>query len=272
MSVAASRVYLLRTFRQFSLASQCALAESRCVLPVPRFAQTEPRQNIHLSATQAITVKPSKKVYPKIYTKTGDKGRSALFTGERRPKDDMVFEALGTTDELSSHIGLAMVFASKNKHPYAEQLQRVQCILQDIGSCIATPPSSARESHLELTAFNSRHTTDLEEWIDRYTQELPPLENFILPGGGAAAAQIHVCRAVCRRAERCVTPLVAANDCDPETQKYLNRLSDFLFTIARLAARIDKEEETTYTRPVDTGGAGYTKSLQDGVWKKSGTK
>jgi len=231
-----------------------------------------PTHNLHTSSMRWIKVKaPKVQKYPKIYTKTGDKGKTSLYTGERRPKDDMIFEALGTTDELSSHIGLAMEFALKNKHPYIGQLQRVQCILQDIGSCVATPASSARTSHLEKTAFNSRHTADLEEWIDKYSQELPPLENFILPGGGQVSAQIHVARSVCRRAERCVTPVVELNECDGETLRYLNRLSDFLFTIARLAARIDKEEETIYSRPVDVG-TGYEKSLEDGTWKKAGAK
>jgi len=206
--------------------------------------------------------------FPKIYTKTGDKGTSALFTGERRPKNDMIFEALGNTDELSSHIGMAIALAEQNKHPYAGQLQRVQCILQDIGSCIATPLGSARDSHLEKVGFSSRHTTELEEWIDEYSELLPPLQNFILPGGGEAASQIHICRSVCRRAERSVTPLCTAGDCDSETQKYINRLSDFLFTIGRLAARIDRKEETIYTRPT---AEGY-KPPTDGAWKKSKEK
>lgn len=205
--------------------------------------------------------------FPKIYTKTGDKGTSALYTGERRPKNDVIFEALGTTDELSSHIGLAIALAERNKHPFIDQLVRVQCILQDIGSCIATPQSTARESHLSKVGFSSRHTEELEEWIDEYSSDLPPLQNFILPGGGETASQIHICRSVCRRAERCVTPLVSAGECDIETQKYINRLSDFLFTISRVASRVDRKEETIYTRP-DSRGAGY-KPGGDGIWKKT---
>lgn len=195
-----------------------------------------------------VKIKPVAKV-PKIYTKTGDKGTSALFSGERRPKDDLVFDALGTTDELSSHIGLAIALAEDSKHPYIAQLVRVQCILQDIGSCIATPASSSRDSHLRKVKFSARHTVELEEWIDEYSATLPALENFILPGGGQTVSQIHVCRAVCRRAERCVTPLVTGGECDVETQKYINRLSDFLFTIARVASSIDGKKETIYTRP-----------------------
>merc|ERR1719309_971358 len=152
-------------------------------------------------------------------------------------------------DELSSHIGLAIALAEECKHPYVDQLVRVQCILQDIGSCIATPTSSSRDSHLSKVGFSGRHSVELEEWIDEYSAQLPPLQNFILPGGGQTVSQMHVCRAVCRRAERCVTPLVASGECNDETQKYVNRLSDFLFTIARIASSIDGKKETIYTRP-----------------------
>jgi len=236
----------------------------RCVLSSVR--TSTPIIRTFSEGGKTIKFKPSPK-FPKIYTKTGDKGTSSLYTGERRPKNDLVFEALGATDELSSHIGLAIAFAEKNKHPFVDQLVRVQCILQDIGSCIATPISSARESHLTKVGFSSRHTGELEDWIDEYSDDLPPLQNFILPGGGETASQIHICRSVCRRAERCVTPLVSSGECDVETQKYINRLSDFLFTIARVASRVDRKEETIYTRP-DSRGSAY-KPTEDGIWKKS---
>jgi len=202
----------------------------------------------------------------KIYTKTGDKGTSSLYTGERRKKSDIIFEALGATDELSSNIGLAIALSEEKDHPYVSELQRIQCILQDIGSSVATPASSAREAHLKNVGFSGRHTEELEEWVDKYTEDLPELTNFILPGGGVISSQIHVCRSVCRRAERRIAPLVAEEECDPETLKYVNRLSDFLFTIARYAAKLDGKGETIYTRP-DTRGSKYA-TTDAGVWKK----
>jgi len=189
------------------------------------------------------------KTYPKIYTRTGDSGMTSTFTGERRPKDDAVFEALGAVDELTSILGLAREFGLESGHPYVEQLQRVQCILQDVNANIATPLSSAREAHIKRTEFDLRHVEELEEWIDYYSSQLPPLENFILPGGGKASSTLHFCRTVCRRSERAAVPLMRQSQICPGTLKYLNRLSDFLFTIARFAAKLDGRQETIYIRP-----------------------
>ena len=213
-----------------------------------------------------VKFKVAKKL-PKIYTKTGDGGNSSLYTGERRHKSDQVFSALGAVDELSCQVGLAkeMAAMSDKEHPYVEQLVRVQCILQDIGSCVATPLSSARESHLAGVGVSERHTKELEEWIDEYTALLPPLENFILPGGGVVAAQIHIARATCRRAEREVVVVVGEGECDKEAGKYINRLSDFLFTISRVASKVEGKEETIYTRP-DKENVNYKK--RGGLWKK----
>ncbi|KAG8596812.1 hypothetical protein GDO81_002057 [Engystomops pustulosus] len=118
---------------------------------------------------------------PKIYTKTGDKGYSSTYTGERRPKDNLVFEALGTTDELTSAIGLAKEFCLDANLQCVAELEKIQCRLQDIGSNIATPLSSARESHKVNTSFNEDSVQELEQWIDKYTVQLPPLTSFILP-------------------------------------------------------------------------------------------
>ncbi|XP_077457220.1 corrinoid adenosyltransferase MMAB [Stigmatopora argus] len=186
---------------------------------------------------------------PKIYTKTGDKGFSSTFTGERRPKEDHIFEALGNTDELSSVIGLAREFCLERGHLFTYQLEKIQCILQDVGSNIATPQSSARESHLNRTKFTGAPITDLETWIDTFTEELPPLTNFILPSGGKSSAALHIARTICRRAERSVAPIVRSGEADPEIGRFLNRLSDYLFTVARYAAFKENNKETIYKRP-----------------------
>jgi len=209
-----------------------------------------PKRNISCSLTLNSS-NDSNKQLPKIYTKTGDKGRSSLYTGERRAKDDRIFSALGAIDELSCQVGLARELGRSKSLDTGiiDQLERVQCLLQDIGSCVATPMSSARPAHLKRTGFNSQHTIELEGWIDDYTSNLPPLENFILPGGGVVAATVHVARAVCRRAEREVTPLVSEEECEAEVGRYLNRLSDFLFTLARYIVVKEGGQETIYTRP-----------------------
>ncbi|KAM8865611.1 corrinoid adenosyltransferase MMAB [Synchiropus picturatus] len=186
---------------------------------------------------------------PKIYTKTGDKGFSSTFTGERRPKEDHVFEALGNTDELSSAIGLAREFCLDKGHTFTYQLDKIQCVLQDLGSNIATPRSSARESHTKRTKFSGQPITELESWIDSFTEELPPLTNFIIPSGGKSSAALHVARTVCRRAERSVAPIVRSGEADPDVAKFLNRLSDYLFTLARYAAMKEGCEEKIYKRP-----------------------
>ncbi|XP_042562026.1 corrinoid adenosyltransferase-like [Clupea harengus] len=186
---------------------------------------------------------------PKIYTKTGDKGFSSTFTGERRPKEDCIFEALGATDELSSAIGLAREFCKDKGHPFIEELEKIQCVLQDVGSNVATPLSSARESHRVKTKFSPQPVSDLESWIDKYTEELPPLTNFILPSGGKSSASLHVARAVCRKAERSVAPIVRSGEADPDVAKFLNRLSDYLFTLARYAAMKEGAAESIYSRP-----------------------
>ncbi|XP_003419360.1 corrinoid adenosyltransferase MMAB isoform X1 [Loxodonta africana] len=186
---------------------------------------------------------------PKIYTKTGDKGFSSTFTGERRPKDDQVFEAVGTTDELSSAIGFAMELITERGHTFVEELQKIQCTLQDVGSTLATPRSSAREAHLKHTTFMEGPILELEQWIDKYTSQLPPLTAFILPSGGKSSSMLHLCRAVCRRAERCVVPLVQAGETDANVAKFLNRLSDYLFTLARYTAMKEGNQEKIYKKP-----------------------
>uniref|UniRef100_A0A8D0GV25 Corrinoid adenosyltransferase MMAB n=1 Tax=Sphenodon punctatus TaxID=8508 RepID=A0A8D0GV25_SPHPU len=121
-------------------------------------------------------------------------------------------------------------------------------MLQDVGSNIATPLSSAREAHLKRTSFTDQPILELEQWIDKYSEQLPPLTAFILPSGGKSSAALHFARALCRRAERCVVPLVRAGEVDANAAKYLNRLSDYLFVLARYAAMKEGKEETIYVK------------------------
>jgi len=186
---------------------------------------------------------------PKIYTKTGDKGLSATFTGERRPKDDIIFETLGNTDELNCAIGLARELSLDSGVRIADRLEQIQCALQDVSSSVATPKSSARESHTAKTAFDEENVKQLERWIDEYTDDLAPLKNFILPSGGKTSACLHLARAVCRRAERSASHLLREGELDAAPFIYLNRLSDFLFTAARFAAMREGKTERIYIRP-----------------------
>lgn len=184
----------------------------------------------------------------RIYTRTGDKGKTSTYTNERRHKDDQLFEALGDIDELSSHIGYSRELASKHGHVYCDELFEIQCTLQDIASAVATPPSSARELHLFRAALKPGLHTQIEKWIDHHDTTLPPLLNFILPGGGEVSARLHITRTVCRRAERRIVSLYRNKEASDDVVIYINRLSDYLFTIARLAAQLDGNEDTIYVK------------------------
>ncbi|XP_041854525.1 corrinoid adenosyltransferase [Melanotaenia boesemani] len=219
----------------------------RCIVRTRRLMTEHRTENILCSEKSYSTGGDNKG--PKIYTKTGDKGFSSTFTGERRPKEDNIFEALGNTDELSSAIGLAREFCLDQGHTFTYQLDKIQCILQDVGSNVATPRSSARESHIKRTKFTAQPIADLETWIDNFTEELPPLTNFILPSGGKSSAALHLARTVCRRAERSVASIVRSGEADPDVAKFLNRLSDYLFTLARYTAMKEGNEEKIYKRP-----------------------
>ncbi|CAB1319442.1 unnamed protein product [Coregonus sp. 'balchen'] len=188
---------------------------------------------------------------PKIYTKTGDKGFSSTYTGERRPKEDHVFEALGTTDELSSAIGLAREFCIDKGHTFTDQLDKNHYtqLTPASGLHILFILSLISLFPTEKTKFSSQPVIDLESWIDAFTEELPPLTNFILPSGGKSSAALHIARAVCRRAERSVSPIVRSGEADPDVATFLNRLSDYLFTVARYTAMKEGNKETIYKRP-----------------------
>ncbi|EFN59559.1 hypothetical protein CHLNCDRAFT_49309 [Chlorella variabilis] len=191
----------------------------------------------------------------KIYTKTGDGGASSLYSGERRPKDDAVFAALGDVDEVNSTLGLAREHARQlaGAMRLAQQLEVIQSRLFDVGSAVATPRPTSSDHKLQRVAFSEAHAAQLERWIDEMMEELPPLTQFILPSGGLAAAALHMSRSVCRRAERAVVPLVRDQATEAAVAIYLNRLSDYLFTAARYAALKAGEPETVWVKAAPAG-------------------
>eukprot|EP00271_Cylindrocystis_brebissonii_P002058 TRINITY_DN12400_c0_g1_i1.p1 TRINITY_DN12400_c0_g1~~TRINITY_DN12400_c0_g1_i1.p1 ORF type:complete len:260 (+),score=36.67 TRINITY_DN12400_c0_g1_i1:43-822(+) len=185
----------------------------------------------------------------KIYTKTGDKGTSSLYNGERRRKDDDVFEALGDVDELNSALGLAREHCVQQKlEDLCEQLAEVQSRLLDVGSAVATPLDTSGTHKVKRVEFDGESIARVEGWVDAMEETLPPLTNFILPSGGLAASQLHVSRSVCRRAERRIVPLVLEGKVDAAVGRYMNRLSDWLFVAARVAAKRGGWVETIYVK------------------------
>ncbi len=164
----------------------------------------------------------------KIYTKTGDDGSTHLFSGGRVTKTHRRVEAYGTVDELNSVIGMARVLTRQAQT--ATWLETVQNQLFYLGADLATP-IDAQSSR--VVRIDDQHIAWLEQVIDSMTGDLPELRRFILPGGAPAAAQLHIARTVCRRAERRVVELAHNETIGEQSAIYLNRLSDFLFTLAR---------------------------------------
>lgn len=182
---------------------------------------------------------------------TGDSGQSSLYNNERRWKDDDTFNALGATDELSSFLGVCGVSAQNDNvmSDVVETLTRLQCCLQDVGAHLATPPKNSSERKQKRTAFDVSMVEWINAEIDRYGDELPPIRQFILSGGGTTSANLQYARAICRRAERSVVPLMRDENVDPMALKFLNRMSDLLFVLGRTACMRNKNEELTYLRP-----------------------
>lgn len=167
----------------------------------------------------------------RIYTRTGDAGSSGLADGSRITKDDMRLECLGELDELNSHIGVLLAMALPAK--IRSCLEEVQHTLFDLGGDLSLP---GRDS------VGSSQVAWLERWLDSYNTALPPLKEFILPGGNRAAASCHVARSVCRRCERRLTPLLRDGLVQPMAYAYINRLSDLLFVLGRWLAHQDSSE------------------------------
>lgn len=177
----------------------------------------------------------------KIYTRTGDTGETALFGGGRVPKTDPRVEAYGTVDELNAFLGRAA--AAVVAPGMRDRLALLQHDLFTIGANLATPPRADGTAHPHVPPLPLARIQEMEGWIDEADQELTPLRAFILPGGTPGAAELHVCRTVCRRAERVVVGLARtlSSAAAPTGEgdlagviRYLNRLSDLLFTLARL--------------------------------------
>lgn len=181
----------------------------------------------------------------KVYTKTGDKGTTALFGGTRVPKDHIRIESYGTVDELNSHIGLIRD-QQINPH-YKSVLIRIQDRLFTAGAILATPPEKELlkngQPRLNIPLLSDDDIFLLENEIDLMESELPPMTHFVLPGGHQTVSYCHIARCVCRRAERLAVHLSHNEPVDPLVKMYLNRLSDYLFVLARkLSADLNADE------------------------------
>jgi cob(I)alamin adenosyltransferase len=168
----------------------------------------------------------------KIYTKTGDTGETALYGGKRLSKADIKIECYGTVDELNSTIGVivSLLNESKTHSDIQTQLIKIQSRLFDIGTHLA---AEYGKKNLILPEINNSQIAEMEQQIDQWQAQLPELKNFILPGGNIIAAHTHIARTVCRRAERMVVALTQQEEVQPILIHYLNRLSDYLFVLAR---------------------------------------
>jgi len=164
----------------------------------------------------------------KLYTKTGDDGSTGLFGGDRVQKNDLRVIAYGEVDELNALIGV--VIADCKDKETAQSLQQIQSDLFSLGAQLATPNEKNVTAKIE-----EKHIQQLEQWIDHSVAEVPSMKNFVLPGGSATSASLHLARTVCRRAERATIALSQQQNIQPNTIIYLNRLSDLLFALARLA-------------------------------------
>ena len=179
---------------------------------------------------------------PRVYTRTGDDGETGLFGGPRVPKDDPRLEAYGTVDELNSVIGVAAAIVDEDLRA---QLQVIQSDLFDIGGELATPDLEERVQKGQVVGprVSDDDIARLERWIDALDEEIEPLVRFILPGGTLASGHLHVARTVCRRAERRLLTMSRTASVEPRLIRYLNRLSDLLFTMARAANRRGSVDE-----------------------------
>lgn len=183
----------------------------------------------------------------KVYTKTGDKGTTLLIGGTRVPKHHIKIEAYGTVDELNTYIGL---LRDKISGYYSEELIQIQNRLFTLGSFLALDIDkktlSNGQPRLNITPISIKDISFLEQKIDQMEENLPPMTHFVLPGGNEQVSVCHICRTVCRRAERKVTYLNEIESVSENLIKYLNRLSDYLFVLARKLSKDLKIKETPW--------------------------
>ncbi len=191
----------------------------------------------------------------RVYTRTGDKGDTALVGGRRVPKDSARIEAYGTIDELNAVVGLARVFNAEqlergDKYRWLDGvLRKLQNELFDLGSELATPPDAAYEGMFKV---GEAQVTALERLIDECQKDLQPLKSFTLPGGGRVGGFLHQARTVCRRAERRILALSRVEPVSPWPLKYVNRLSDLLFVLSRWVGKHLGETEYLWERGLET--------------------
>ncbi|MBF8250194.1 MAG: Cob(I)alamin adenosyltransferase [Candidatus Levybacteria bacterium] len=178
-----------------------------------------------------------------IYTRTGDKGTTSLFSSKRVSKSDLRIEVLGAIDELNSLIGVVICEIRNPKSETRNKLEKIQNDLLSIGSSLADPIMNYKP--LTMNYLPNR-VKEFENFIDQMTENLPPLRNFILPGGGKTGAMLHLARAVCRRAERRIVGLNHKGKLDNSIIIYFNRLSDLLFTLARFVNFKEKKKEVVW--------------------------
>lgn len=187
-----------------------------------------------------------------VYTRTGDAGQTSLIGGTRVSKTDLRLEAYGTVDELNAQLGLLLTYltdadkAAADRTADVQLLLGVQSCLFTVGAALAT--DSTKMAPRPTAIVTPEMVSELEQAIDRIDSQLPPLRLFILPGGGRAAAVAHVCRTVCRRAERRILALAQQAEVAPELLAYVNRLSDYLFVLSRKFNVDEKKEEIIWNR------------------------
>jgi len=181
----------------------------------------------------------------RLYTRTGDTGTTALFGGGRVPKDQPRVAAYGEVDELNSTLGVAVAFIAQRR--LTTELQGIQNELFNIGSELASEGGKAAEAGQMFKDPQTKIGT-LERLIDEYDAKVEPLNTFILPSGSRAGALLHLCRTVCRRAERATVRLAREESVNPELVRYLNRLSDLLFVLARYVNKAARKPETPWRK------------------------